>query len=236
MADMTTIGTAMELQVSQLEHITNNLANARTTGFKAVHLNILKSVQEIIQAEEPIDIPSMLTADFSQGIPLGSNNPLDLSLRGDGFFVIQTERGDAYTRNGSFSINAANQLTSQEGYLVQGDSGPLTVPEGEVRVNPDGTVTVDGNEIGKLKVVDFNDKQALVRASGSIYFDEGRAGLKNVDKADVQSGFIEMSNVNAIKEMADMMSVNRLFETYQKIIQALQDQDKLAVNRIGRLV
>jgi flagellar basal-body rod protein FlgF len=235
MADIATIGTAMDLQVTQLEHISNNLANAETPGFKAIHLLILKDVEEIVVAEQQMEIPSELVADFSQGIPQKTGNPLDISIQGDGFFVIQTDQGVAYTKNGSFTINSSNQIVTQDGYLVMGNAGPIILTEGQMNIAKDGSISVDGNEIGKFKVVDFTDRQALVKANGSLYFDDGRAGLKTMDKANIQPGFLELSNVNAIREMADMISINRLFETYQKMIQTLQDQDKLAVNRIGKL-
>ena len=236
MADITTIGTAMDLQTKQLEHISNNLANAGTPGFKAVHLYLLKGIEEIIGADENIDIPSTLMADFSQGIPQKTNNPLDLSLQREGFFVVQTNQGEAYTKNGSFTVNQSNQIVTQDGHLVLGDSGPITLIDGKINISNEGAVFVDGNEVGKLKIVDFTHRQALVKTSGSLYFDEGKASLKTVDKPNIQSGFLELSNVNVVTEMADMISINRLFETYQKMIQALQDQDKLAVSRIGKLI
>jgi flagellar basal-body rod protein FlgF len=235
MADITTLGTVMNLQVTQLEHISNNIANTTTPGFKAVHLNILKSIEEIIQTEEAIEVPSRLTTDFSQGIPQNTGNVLDVHIQGSGFFVVQSEKGDAYTKNGAFSINPSNQIVTQDGHPVIGDSGPITLTNGEIHIAHDGTVLVDGSEIGKLKVVDFSDPQALVKSGGNLYYDEGGAGLKPVEKPSIQSGFLELSNVNVIREMTDMISVNRLFETYQKMIQTLQEQDRLAVSRIGKL-
>jgi flagellar basal-body rod protein FlgF len=236
MADIATLGTAMDLQVTQLEHISNNLANAETPGFKAMHLHILQDIEEAIITQENPTIPSELVADFSQGIPQKTGNPLDISIQGDGLFVIQTDQGVAYTKNGSFTINSSNQIVTQDGYLVMGNAGPITLSGGQINIAEDGSISVDGNEIGKFKVVDFTNRQALVKAKGSLYFDDGRAGLKAMDKANIQPGFLELSNVNVVREMADMITINRLFETYQKMILTLQDQDKMAVNRIGKLV
>ncbi|MBN1380254.1 MAG: flagellar hook-basal body protein [Deltaproteobacteria bacterium] len=235
MADITTIGTAMDLQVKQLEHLSNNLANAGTPGFKAVHLHILKSTEEIFTAEQPTAIPNILTVDFSCGVPQNTKNPLDLYINRDGFFVVETDRGEAYTKNGSFTLNQNNQLVTQDGWLVIGDSGPVTLMEGPINITRDGGILIDGNQVGQLKIVDFEDRQALVKAGASLYYDEGSANLKTVDQPDIQSGFLEMSNVNVVREMTDMIGLNRLFETYQKMIQALSEQDDLAVNRIGTL-
>jgi len=236
MADIATLGAAMDLQISQLEHISNNLANASTPGFKAVHLLMLKDLEEVAVTEEEPEIPSELVVDFSQGIPQKTSNILDVTIQGDGFFVIQTDQGLAYTKNGTFTVNSSNQIVAQDGSLVMGTSGPITLIDGQINIAQDGSISVDGNEIGKLKIVDFTNRQALVKASGSLYYDEGQAGLKAVEKPNIQSGFLELSNVNVVREMADMITVNRLFETYQKLIQAIQDQDKLAINRLGKLI
>jgi flagellar basal body rod protein FlgG len=94
---------------------------------------------------------------------------------------------------------------------------------------------VDGSPVGKLKIVDFADRQKLRNAGGGLYIDDGSAGVKKMDRPDIASGTIELSNVNVINEMANMIEIHRSFETYQKIIQTLADQDKLSVSRIGRV-
>lgn len=237
MADIPMIAAVMDLQTTQLEHISNNLANAGTPGFKAVHLHILKKIEELAVTEENPNIPNNLIADFSQGIPQNTNNPLDLYLQGNGFFVVQTDRGEAYTKNGSFTVNKSNQIVTQEGNIVVGESGgPITLISGKINVANSGSVFVDGTEVGKLKTVDSANPQALVKAGRSLYFDQGQAGLKQLEQPNIQSGFLELSNVNVVREMADMIGINRLFETYQKMIQTLTDQDKLATARIGKLI
>jgi flagellar basal-body rod protein FlgF len=233
--DISAVAAAMDQRILQLEHITNNLANTSTPGFKAEHLLTLNTLQE---ESKPGDYASSLTAlvvDFAQGISQRTDNPLDLNLQGDGFFVVQTNERQAYTRKGSFTLNNRNQMVTQEGYPVVGEGGPITLNNGKINVAGDGSVFVEGSQVGKLKIVDFADRQKLRNAGSGLYIDDGTASLKKVDHPDIASGSIELSNVNVIDEMANMINLHRSFETYQKIIQTLADQDKLSVSRVGKV-
>lgn len=233
--DIPTVSAAMDQKILQLQHITNNLANASTPGFKAEHLLVLNSLQE---ESKPGDNPATLNTlvvDFARGIFQRTDNPLDLSLQGDGLFVVQTNGGEAYTRKGDFTVNGLNQLVTQAGDPVLGEGGPITLRNGKVRVAADGAVFVDESQVGKLRVVDFADRKNLRNAGGGLYVNNGTAGVKKADRPDIVSGSIELSNVNIINEMAGMIDLHRSFETYQKIIQTLTDLDKLSVNRVGKV-
>jgi flagellar basal-body rod protein FlgG len=173
--------------------------------------------------------------DFARGISQRTDNPLDLYLQGDGFFVVQTKEGPAYTRKGDFTVNSLNQLVTQAGDPVVGEGGPITLQNGKINIAGDGSVFVDESQVGKLRIVDFANRQNLRKAGGSLYIDDGTAGVKKVDRPDIASGSIELSNVNVINEMAGMIDIHRSFETYQKIIQTLTDLDKMSVSRVGRV-
>jgi flagellar basal-body rod protein FlgG len=233
--DIFAVAAAMDQRIMQLERVSNNLANASTPGFKAEHLVTLNTLQEESKPGDDADSLTALVVDFAQGISQRTENPLDLNLQGDGFFVVQTKEGHAYTRKGDFTLNSRNQMVTQEGYPVVGEGGPITLNNGKSNVAEDGSVFVDGSQVGKLKIVDFADRQKLRNAGGGLYIDDGSAGLKKVDRPDIASGSIELSNVNVIDEMANMIDIHRSFETYQKVIQTLADQDKLSVSRIGKV-
>lgn len=233
--DIYAVAAAMDQKILQLEHITSNLANAATPGFKAAHLLLLNALQE---ESKPGDYSTPLTSlivDFAQGISQKTDNPLDLTLQGDGFFVVQTKEGQAYTRKGDFTVNRLNQMVTQAGDLVVGEGGPIELKNGKIHINEDGSVFVDESQVGKLKIVGFANRQTLRNAGGGLYLDDGAAGIKKVDKPNISSGLIELSNVNVISEMAEMINIHRSFETYQKIIQQLTDQDKLSTSRVGRV-
>jgi flagellar basal-body rod protein FlgF len=233
--DISAIAAAMDQRVSQLEHITNNLANAATPGFKAAHLYLLNSLQEESKPGDNSTPLTSLVVDFAQGISQKTDNSLDLSLQGDGFFVIQTKEGTAYTRKGDFTVNGNNQMVTQTGDLVIGEGGPIALRNGKVHINEDGSVFVDESQVGKLKIVDFVNRQTLRNTGGGLYLDDGEAGIKKVDKPNILAGNIEFSNVNVISEMAEMINIHRSFETYQRIIQQLTEQDKLSTSRVGRV-
>lgn len=232
--DIPTVSAAMEQRIRQLDHVTHNLANVQTAGFKAQHLHAVQSLQgqEVAGSLPPSQV---LATDFSQGINQKTGNPLDLSLRGEGFFVVQTPAGEAFTRKGDFTLNGQKQLSTQEGHPVLGQNGPLTLGGGRIHVSQDGTLHVDDDALGKLRVVDFADRQALTGIGGGLYRDPGTAGMKRVERPAVAAGYIELSNVNAIREMAQMIDLHRSFETYQKVVQTLSEQDRLSVGRVGRV-
>ena len=233
--EIPTVAAAMDLKILQLDQITNNLANAATPGFKAEHLHFLKNMAENNPSSGDVASLGSLVVDFAQGMPQQTGNPLDLQLQGDGFFVVGTKESQAFTRKGDFTINRLNQIVTQAGDPVLGEGGPITLTKGKIEIGSEGSVYVDGSPVGKLRVVDFASRQALTSAGGGLYRDDGAAGMKKVEKPNVSSGVIELSNVNVIKEMAEMININRSFEAYSKIIQTLSEQDKLSTGRIGRV-
>lgn len=233
--DISTVAAAMDRKMMQLEHITTNLANASTPGFKAEHLQIMNALQGDNKPGEDAASLNSLVVDFSRGIPQKTDNPLDLYLQGDGFFTIQTGEGPAFTRKGDFTVNRRNQLVTQAGDPVIGEGGPITVQSGKIHVAADGSVFADENPVGKLKIVDFVNRQNLRGAGGGLYIDDGTAGMKKVDKPEISAGAIEASNINVVNEMVGMIDIQRSFETYQKVIQTLTDLDKLSVSRVGRV-
>lgn len=233
--DISTVAAAMDQKIMQMEHITNNLANASTPGFKAEHLLILNTLQEESKPGDNAASLNSLIVDFARGLSQRTDNPLDLYLQGDGFFVVQTKEGLAYSRKGDFTVNSLNQLVTQAGDPVVGEGGPITLKNGKIHIAENGSVFVDESQVGKLRIVDFANRQNLRNAGGGLYIDNGTAGVRKVDRPDISSGSIELSNVNVINEMAGMIDIHRSFETYQKIIQTLTDQDKLSVSRVGRV-
>jgi flagellar basal-body rod protein FlgF len=233
--EISEVAAAMEQKIIQLDYMTNNLANAATPGFKAVHLHVLKNLEETDKSNADLESSGSIYVDFSQGLPQKTGNPLDLNIQGDGFFVVQTAEGQAFTRKGDFTVDKLRQITTQTGDPILGEGGPIVLKDGKVQILADGSVYVEGTQVGKLKIVDFSDRQALSNAGAGLYRDTGKATIKKVEKPDISSGFIELSNVNIVKEMAAMIDINRSFETYQKIIQTQSELDKLSSGRVGRI-
>jgi flagellar basal-body rod protein FlgG len=174
--------------------------------------------------------------DLSQGTLKSTGNSLDFAIEGDGFFTIQTKDGDIYTRNGSFVLNTEKELVTQTGDYVLGESGKIVINGKNIVVSKDGSIYVDETIAGKLKISFFEKPQLLQRSSKGGFVDIDKAGLKEAESYGIAGGYLEMSNVNVIQEMTEMIGIQRAFESYQKMIQTLQDLDKISSNKIGKLI
>lgn len=223
-------GDVMGRLIQKLEHTSANLANASTAGYKAVHLHALsKGTGEGQVTQEFIPV-----IDFSPGIAQRTGSDLDLMIEGEGFFVIQAKEGIVYTRRGDFTLDREGRLTTQAGDLVLGEGNrPLVIKGGPVSISEDGLVKAGADEVGRLQIVSFDKKSALEkRANG--YFTSAVEG-KKVDKPRIVQGSLEMSNVNPIREMVDLIDIQRSFEVYQKVIQTMSEEERTATSRVGRL-
>lgn len=234
--DVTDIGLAGARKLLELDFVTNNVANSSTTGFKAEHLYYAMKGRNIHQGASPELGHTVSAINFSQGTLQTTGNIFDLAIEGEGFFTVQTKQGRAYTREGSFMLNKNMELVTPQGDHVLGDTGKLVIDGESIKINQEGMIYVDEVPVGKIKVTAFANPQALVRSADGGYIDRGDAAPKNAAGFSVNSGYLEMSNVNAVREMTDMINIQRSFETYQKIILTLQDMDKISTNRIGKLV
>jgi len=234
--DVTDMGRAGARKLTQLDYVANNIANASTTGFKAEHLYYAmkgKKVQEGAMMELG---PTVTKMDYSQGTLMLTGNRLDMAIEGEGYFTIQTKKGNVYTRNGNFMLNKNNELVTTSGDYVLGESGKIVLTEGNIIVNQEGSIYVDENPAAKLKISTFKNPYALSRSTDGRFVDSGNAGLTAAKDYKISGGYLEMSNVNAVREMTDMMEIQRTFESYQKVILTLQDMDKISTSRIGKAV
>lgn len=249
--------TGMINEQNRMDTMTNNLANVTTVGFKKEGTTS-QSFDDILTVKIKdasvgtsnvrrigIDNPGVKIGenyvDYTQGSFRLTENTYDLALSGDGFFVVefQNKAGETsmkYTRAGNFTLNRAGFLTTEEGdYVLDTNNRRIrldTLKDSEIR--QDGTIEQDDVEVARIKVVDFADYNYLQRY-GETYFEpiEGAEEI-NAD-ADVISGYLEMSNVQSVQEMVNLISITRQYESNQKIIQTYDDTMDVAVNQLGRL-
>lgn len=226
------------LQQVSVQLTANNLANAATSGFKAEFPAFRIPPEPEGKTPAAAGEPAMLPlnesyTDFQAGPLRNTGNPLDVAILGDGFFVIQTPEGEQYTRQGQFYLNGTQNLVTADGFPVLGDGGPLTVDGSRVSIASDGTVSVDGEEAGRLRLVTFDSP--LTRTSHAAFVPENPATVAQpATDATVVQGTLEMSNTDVVKGMTDMITAHRLMEAYQKVIQAVEDMDKKATE-LGRI-
>ena len=235
-------------QEMKLEVLSNNMANANTVGFKedrvfripetpaSVWNNLPANLTKDVSINNISSLPVGTFTNFEQGQLKETGNVLDMALEGEGFFSVQTSQGMQYTRKGSFALNSNGTLVTQEGYPVLGKGGSqIQISGKQVVVGPNGAVIVDDVEVGALNIVEFANKTGLLKTGDSLYSqqnpnDPGAPAKKTV----VQQRFIEGSNVDPVKMMTEMINVVRGYESYQKVLQSMNEVDT-KTNEVGKL-
>ncbi len=237
-------------QEKRMQMITNNLANVGTTGFK----KDVPVFEGMVPTTDVFAMPLAGTQDTSTtfGTLRGSitdltpgairttGEPLDVAIEGEGFFAVETPQGTRYTRNGQFSLNAEG-LLSMGGHPVQGAGGPISLPEGAVIIDTNGTILVRGIEPGAapveidlLTVYGFADPQSLKKVGGNL-FEAASGAATPVEGGRLLQGALEASNVNPVEEMVAMIEVMRLYEAAQKAIQTADEIAGKAANEIAEV-
>jgi flagellar basal-body rod protein FlgG len=251
--------TGMEAQQTQLDTISNNLANVSTNGYKRAHAVFEDLIyQNLRQAgsssSEQTQLPTGLqlglgtravatSRNFSQGNLLQTSNNLDLAIKGNGFFQIQMPDGTTgYTRDGSFQVDSAGQLVTNTGYVVQPG---ITIPAQaqSISIGNDGTVTValpgqtTPQSVGQIQIASFINPAGLDPKGGNLYGETAASGTASTGVpganglGQVQQGFTETSNVNVVEELVAMIQTQRAYEMNSK---AIQTSDQM-LQRLGQL-
>jgi flagellar basal-body rod protein FlgF len=228
----------------RLDVLTNNLANVNTAGFKRDRM-VFESVLGTVKnpspgtgtlTTAPVLSGASFATDYSAGPLKQTGNTLDLAIDGDGFFVVNTPDGKAYTRQGNFHLDAGSKLANADGFEVLANGGPVTITGGRVEIDGKGGVLVDGNQIASLDVVDF-PKPYTLQKSGSVQFSPaGQEGdAQPARNPGIRQGFLEESNVNPLVEMAQLIETNRYYESCVKAVQSFDNMANKAANDLGRL-
>jgi flagellar basal-body rod protein FlgF len=219
--------------------IANNIANADTPGYRASQALF---ASKLARADGAVArTAALMTQDratwrnTAQGAMQATGNPLDLALSGDGFFLMETPRGERLTRAGRFTLSAQRTLVDMSGNPVIGDRGRIVVPEDirSITIAGDGTVRGDGNSLGRLRVVNVADPQALI-AEGSRLFAAGDQQLDPVRTPGVVQGSIEGSNVQPVAETVRMMAELREFQFAAQFIEREGERISATVDRLLR--
>ena len=243
--------TGMLMQRRQMEVITNNVANADTTGYRREFL-VSHSFDEVMARRindnqvrgathivGPMHLGTQLDQlyiDFSEGHLEGTDKTTDLALIGDVFFVVQTPAGERYTRTGAFNIDNLGFLTDGEGNYLLGANGPINVGSPDFTVDDFGTVrTEDGTVVDTIRVVSFADNGAALRKQGSNLFFSLVPPQPVANQFRMVQGFIESSNVDIGRAMVDMLAIFRTYESNQRMLTMIDESVGKAVNEIGRL-
>ncbi|WP_417834290.1 flagellar basal-body rod protein FlgF [Thalassospira xiamenensis] len=232
---------------SMMNNISQNLANMNTTGYKEEKMMftdwVAKNKDAPFRGEREISLVQDIAQfrDTRVGNIEHTERPLDVALsQPNMFFAVETPSGTQYTRNGNFSLDPGGQLITNEGYPVLSDADqPIFFNEadGQIEIKGDGAVTTDIGQIGKLKVVTFDNVQAMNTTGSSLYSvvkenPNDPDGAQPVENPGVVQGALEKSNVNPISSMTQMIDVLR---TYQSVTRSLESENERQRNMINKL-
>lgn len=210
-------------QMRRLEVASQDLANVNTSGYKGQRLSFAEVLARRAPAE---DRPGGLVAVgdqrtyFGPGVLQGTGNPFDLAIEGEGFFVVQTARGERYTRNGGFTMKADGTVITPAGDPLLGEGGPIQLTGSKIEVASDGTVRSENSEIGKLRIVRFTEPRQAVKEGANLFATDAR-NVSEAESARIVQGNLEQSNVSPIDSMVQLISINRQFESYERAMKMM---------------
>lgn len=237
----------MVAEAMRTDVISNNLANANTAGYKK-DVAVSKDFSSILisRVNDGADAPVIgslglgtvideVATIHSAGAVRTTGNDFDLAVEGRGYFTVQTLQGPRYTRNGTFGQNSQGELITSDGYPVLGQNGTIRIKQGaKMVVGNDGSIAVDGQPVGKLQMVEFADEKQLIKEGGSLY-NVSAGQTSQTATGGVRQGFLEMSNVNVVGEMVNLISNYRAYEINGKVVQSHDQLIGKAVNDVGKL-
>lgn len=218
-----------------IQIIANNLANLNTIGYK----------REVpfaeIFSEKMKDYPVKQITDFSEGNLIRTGNPLDLAVSKNGYFVVKTSRGLELTKNGKFKLSDDGFIENEKGERLMGSKGEINVFEtaldknATIEITKNGEVKIGEVIVDKLLIAKIDPRQGMLRREGLNFVpQDGILNLLEEGEYEIAQGYLEESNVNPIYEMQAMITVQKEFETSQKIINSL-DQSLEKSNEIGKV-
>ncbi len=219
----------------QMEGIANNIANSSTTGFRREGMVFSEYIKAAGDAPSlSMGFGNTRVVDMMQAGVAETGGTFDLAIEGDGFFLIDTPQGQQLTRAGSFTPGPDGNLVTNEGYHVL-DAGGSTifVPPGarSMAVGKDGTVSADGAPIGRIGLWQPTDRLSLKHQSGTRF---SAGAVEPATGGKILQGYLEDSNVDPLREVASMISVQRAYELGQSFLDREDERARTVIQTLGR--
>ncbi|MBB1490787.1 MULTISPECIES: flagellar hook-basal body complex protein [unclassified Paracoccus (in: a-proteobacteria)] len=214
----------------EMRAVANNMANSSTTGFRregvvfSEHMTPLGGRSTLSMANAHGREVDLSPAPLAQ-----TGGKLDLALEREGFFMVQTPQGNRLTRAGAFMASAEGELVNADGHRVLDDGeAPIALPPGarNIGVGPDGTISADGEPVGRVGIFAQPDPTRLRHEGGTLFAAEG---AMPAPEAVVRQGFLEESNVNPVLEIARMIEVQRAYELGQSFLDGEDQRIRAAI-------
>jgi flagellar basal-body rod protein FlgF len=230
----------LTVQQRATDVIAHNIANADTPGFRgsqSLFSSYVSRAGGSAAAGAGHFVENSATWRTMSAAPLrATGNPLDLALPGDGFFVVQTGRGDRYTRAGHFALSPDGTVVDTDGNPLLGEDGPLQLPPGsrEIMIAGDGTVRTENGNVGRIRVVRFADPQRLVAEGARLFSAPPEQIPERLRQIGIVQGSVEGSNVRPVAEMVRMMAELREFQFAAQFSEREGERVSNAVDRLLR--
>lgn len=233
------ISQQMSLQ-QQMNMTANNLANMSTPGYRAQQA-LFREYVTTPQGSPGEVIRQANNAGSYRDLRVGSmtqtHNPLDVALQDPGYFTVQSPGGMRYTRDGAFALNADRQLVNKNGYPIMNENNePIQVQQDatQIRITEDGEITSEFGTVGRIKIVNFENEQSMIRTGENLFDAEGQPEqlLTNVR---VVQGFTENSNVNPVIEMNRMIDVLRNYQSAQRLLQNDHERIRSMIQKLSQV-
>lgn len=220
----------------EMDVIANNMANLNTTAYKGESMLFVEYLETTETGEKMSFVQDIsLVRNLTAGNLNSTENPLDTAISGDGYYEVETPLGPRYTRNGSFHLNGAGELVTANGEKVLGDGGnPIALPpnSSDVTITRDGSVSTDQGPAGKIRMVRFENEQALIKLSNGLYDADGQEALA-AEGSELMQGMVENSNVSGIIEMTKMISTVRSYSSTGRMVNEEHERQRRAIQALG---
>ncbi len=220
----------------QMNIVSNNMANMNTAGYKQDNAVFTTYLTQTPEAAGIGAMPQFFTQDFgefqnfAEGAFKSTGNDLDVAIKGDGFFCVETKDGEKYTRKGQFTLNNEGALVTSDGdYVLSENNTPLFFAPGEkeITISESGDVITENGIIGRLKLATFADNQKLLKVAGVLFENtDNNPVVIGGDHVRVAQGMVESSNVNSITEMTNLVKIQRSYDYVQQMID--EEHDRLS--------
>lgn len=231
---------AMKLNIENQNIISNNIANANTTGYKKDRL-IIKDFNQILKEKKSknyLNIDNKMATnsytDFSAGTFKQTNNKLDLAINGKGFFAIHRNNDIVFSRKGNFHLDKDRNIVDSEGNYLVGKKGPINLTGKKFNITSRGEVYVDNRYIDQIVIGQINNPSKHLRKIGNGYFAiDNIKNMHNPKDIEVKQGYLETSNVNTIDEMVKMIENQRLYSMNEKSITAIDSTIATLLSKVS---
>jgi flagellar basal-body rod protein FlgF/flagellar basal-body rod protein FlgG len=240
------ISAGLAAQTQALELVAHNLANLSTTGYRGQQTTFRSllagrgssgsgSANLLNAAVNNFGVLSGSRLDLTAGSVAPTGNPLDVAVAGGGFFTVQSPQGVVYTRDGSFHVTSAGLLVTSQGNTVLGEQGPVTLPSGNVAISSDGTISVEGAIVDKIRLAEFPPGTNLTAMGNATFAAPAGSAVAAADST-VRQGMLEGSNVSPTEGVVQLITVQRNADMLARAFSALDGQlNQIAVQDLPKV-